>query len=394
MHTLRSPAIDLTTDSLMAAVSDQFRSNSRFSLDPHFETPLELLIASLNKEAQLTPFGKHLAFNNLFRLLMNRFKADLYRKTYPELAKIEIHEPLFIVGLPRTGTTLLQNLLACDPENRVLRFWEMLFPVPLNTEDRTVESNRKRQTERITSFLHTLGPDLSTAHYLDPDGPEACFWLFVHTFADFIYEVNFHVPTYAGWLVEHENDARYYRDYLTFLQILSWQRPGKRWVLKSPRHLFALSALLRVFPKARFLHVHRNPMTSLASLCSLSRLSRSVYSADVDAHLIGRHFYDRYSNGLRQAVSARSRNDDRFYNVNYLDLVRAPIETIRNVYRFIGLELSDASSRAMEQWLRNNPRHKHGVHRYSLEEFALDGPESQALLKDYADYFPSVNFER
>ena len=339
--------------------------------DDSYREPYNILLQSLQDEACLNTQGVILMQRPILRLLSNRLRTEEAFTSYPEMAETPIERPLYILGFPRTGTTLLHNLLSCDPASRWLRLWEGLYPAPapesLDDDPRVAKSK-----EFVTGF-EKIAPLLASAHKLNATGPEECLWLIEHTFADFIFELRANIPSYSRWLSQHEADPVWYLYYRRQLQMLSWKCRGSHWGCKAPRHLSGLSGLLSVFPDARIVQTHRSVESVLPSICSLCEITRSASSNHVDKGAIGTHRHQRLLEVGRRSTEVRSTtNAEQFLDVQSNDLVTDPIGTVHRIYEHPGYSYSDSFENRMKLWLADNWQYKHGPHPYSLEEFGLD----------------------
>ena len=347
--------------------------------DDSYREPYNILLQSLQDEACLNTQGVILMQRTILRLLTNRLRTEEAFTSYPEMAETPIERPLYILGFPRTGTTLLHNLLSCDPASRWLRLWEGLYPAPapesLDDDPRVAKSK-----EFVTGF-EKIAPLLASAHKLNATGPEECLWLIEHTFADFIFELRANIPSYSRWLSEHEAEPVWYLYYRRQLQMLSWKCRGSHWVCKAPRHLSGLSGLLSVFPDARIVQTHRSAESVLPSICSLCEITRSAASNLVDKEAIGKHWHQRLLEvGIRSAEVRSASDAEQFIDVQYNDLVTDPIGTVHRIYEHHGYSYSDSFENRMKLWLADNRQYKHGPHRYSLEEFGLD---AEVVRRDF-----------
>ena len=330
-----------------------------------------MLLRSLRDEARLNTQGVIMLQRTILRLLVNRLLTEQAFASNPEMAQTPIERPLYILGFPRTGTTLLHSLLTCDPAARWLRLWEGLHPAP--APESLEDDSRIATTRDWVAGFEKLVPNLARAHKLDATGPEECLWLIEHTFADLIFELRAHVPSYSKWLAEHEADKSLYRYYRRQLQMLGWKCRGSHWVCKAPRHLPGLGGLLSVFPDARIVQTHRSAESVLPSICSLCEITQSAASDTVDKTAIGAHWHQRLLEIERRSGEVRAAADPaQFLDVQYADLVANPIDTVQRIYDYHGYDYSAEFENGMKQWLAGNRQHKHGAHRYSLEEYGLD----------------------
>ena len=380
----RSLSVALDPDALLDKAQRQ-TGLSNFG-SAAFHKPFEILLQSLREEARLSARGIFIMNRTMLRLLTNRLRTEQVFAENPTLADVPIRRPLYIIGFPRTGTTLLHNLLACDPVARWLHLWEGLYPAPspqsLETDPRITEV-----AEWVTGF-EKVAPRLAAAHKLAPRGPEECLWLIEHTFNDLIFELRAHVPTYSRWLAEHEADVDIHQYYLRQLQMLGAHCNGAHWVFKAPRHLPGLKGLLTVLPEARIVQTHRDPAAVLPSLCSLCEILRGAASDAVDKPAIGAHWHSRLKAVFKQATAVRATAaEGQILDIQYADLVADPIATVQHIYAHHGYEFTESFEAAMRQWLATNRQHKHGAHRYTLEEYGLSEAQVREDFSGYAKEF-------
>ena len=377
-----SPVTALNDEALLQKASTQ-TGLSDFGEDS-FHEPFKVLLRSLREEADLNTQGVIMLQRTILRLLSNRLQTEAAYAMHPEMSKTPIERPLYILGFPRTGTTLLHNLLACDPASRWLRLWEGLHPAP--PPESLEEDPRIARTEAFVSGFEKIAPRLASAHKLNATGPEECLWLMEHTFADFIFELRADIPSYSDWIAGHEGNAVWYRYYRRQLQMLGWKCRGSHWVCKAPRHLPGLAGLLEVFPDARIVQTHRGPDSVLPSICSLCEITRRSASDKVDKVAIGAHWHRRLLEISRRSTEVRATADaEQFLDVQYADLTRDPIGTVQSIYEHHGYGYSVEFEDAMTHWLSGNRQHKHGPHRYSLEEYGL---RAEALRHDFGGVAP------
>nr|VFJ64437.1 MAG: Sulfotransferase family protein [Candidatus Kentron sp. FW] len=354
-----------------------------------FREPFQILLKSLREEARLSVAGVVIMHNTMARLLTNRLLTEQAFADEPSMGDTPIERPLYVIGLPRTGTTLLHNLLACDPNARWLHLWEGLYPAP---SPKSLENDpRILRSEEWTASFEKVAPLLPIAHKLQPRGPEECFWLMENTFTDLIFELRARVPGYSEWLIANEANADIYRYYRRQLQMLSNHCRGRHWVFKAPRHLPGLAGLLAVFPDACIVQTHRDATEVLPSLCSLCEILWSAVSDDVDKYAIGAHWLQRFGKIVEQTHKTYSiAKPGQILDIRYVDLMRDPIGTVRRIYDHHGYEYSPEFEIDMRGWLANNRQHKYGLHRYTLEEYGLNAAKLKRDLHDYQQAFGIV----
>jgi len=356
-----------------------------FGPDDGWRVGLEKLTDDYGRHARLTPIGRIAAHRHLVDLLANRLRMARDRARHPDIESRPVTAPIFIVGLPRTGTTLLHMLMAQDPENRVPETWEVMHPTPAETR----ENKRIRRAGRELAWMEHLAPGFRVMHPLAPRLPQECIAIDSHTLQGYEFQTTHYVPDYQRWMEAREK-LDVYRHHKRFLQHLQWQRPGAHWVLKAPAHLFGLAELLAVYPDAGIVQTHRNPLKVMASLASLSTMLRAAFSESADPRAIGREMSERWGGGLLQALEQRERDrlpDSRFLDIDYRAIVSSPIETVRSIYAWFDRELTPAAEQSMLDFLAANRKDKHGAHRYSLEQFGLDADEQTARFAGYRARF-------
>ena len=216
--------------------------------DESFLRPLKVLLKSLEEEASLNFMGRYLLWQYFVKLLVNRLKIQEQFNRYPEIFQVQIKKPLFVLGLPRCGTTFLFNLLCQDPNSRWLHLWELLNPCPPPEAQTSLRDPRIQQAQKSLKLYDWVAPNLKVTHYYNPRGPEECNKLFEHNFVSPLFAVKNNVPSYYQWLVERQDlftlSYKYYRQQL---QLLSWKWQEEHWVLKAPFHLAHINSLLKVF---------------------------------------------------------------------------------------------------------------------------------------------------
>lgn len=352
-----------------------------------FREGLRVLLDSLEREADLTTLGRISCRETLLRYLENRLRLTDYRKKHPEVAAQVIERPIFIVGLPRTGTTLLFNLLAQDPANRTPRSWEVEWPVP-PPDPATYETDpRIRDAEKLFANLDRLIPSLPAIHEFGAELPQECVPINAHEMLSVQFNVTFRAPSYQAWL-DQQDLTPSYRFHRKFLQHLQCRYRKDRWALKSPAHLPAIDALLQVYPDALIIHTHRDPAEVMPSLASLHYAFRCMTSDSVDPRRVGRDVMEIWSLYLSRAVTARRRHRDlsgQFFDAHFEDTLEDPVDLLRRAYEHFGLRFTEETAARMSAFLADNPRGSRGVHRYVREDFDLDLAEIRDRFSEYCE---------
>jgi hypothetical protein len=358
-----------------------------------FAEPLDLLLSDLEEHAALTPVGRWQTHRYLLRLLRQRLLVAEYLKRDPGVREEHVEEPLFVVGAPRTGTSILHALLAQDPAHRVPEGWELLLPVPPPPADPdlfaadpriAVADAELRVFDRVSGALDTI-------HVYGARLPKECLSAHSFAFRSQEFPARYHVPNYTAWLLECDMRPAY-AFHKTVLRILQRGFPrGRRWVLKSPAHLHTLDDLLTAYPDARIAVTHRDPITVLGSVTSLIATLRWVHSDTVDFPAIGRYHEDLYAGDLDRLVdfdrTSEAARNGRVHHGRYADFMRAPLDAVRAMYDGLGMALSPDAEARMETYLAGRPKDKHGVHSYSFDDLGLDRAAADARFERYRTHF-------
>jgi hypothetical protein len=351
---------------------------------PHFDR----LVESLEAEAHLTLAGRIVARTELLRALRQRLLLAERWKIDPSILDEPIVAPVFVVGTGRSGTSILHELLALDPRNRVPLTWELFHPGEAAGSDAEADAAR-RAGHAVHVFWADLQPAYETMHHNDGDEPNECILATMLEFLSDQWGGTYEVPSYSAHLVgaDHTDAYRYHRK---VLQTLQRQARGERWVLKAPSHLGQLRTLFAVYPDARVVQIHRDPLKSVPSTISLMGTLKSMRSGEVDVDALTPLVSMGYGLMLDDTIDARDRGelpDDQFVDVLYGDLMRAPVDTLREVYGALGLAWPSTYGAAVADHLAARPKGARGPHEYSLEALGLDPTVERARFRRYQEHF-------
>jgi hypothetical protein len=312
---------------------------------------------------------------------------------HPQIAAGEIRQPIVIVGLPRTGTTILHELLAQDPANRVPMTWEVMYPWPPPQESTYETDPRIAVVEKHLAGVDRLIPGFKSMHPMGARLPQECVALTAHDFASMVFSTTHAVPSYQAWL--DRADLRWvYAAHRRQLQYLQWRCPAERWALKSPGHLWALDALLAEYPDACIVQTHRDPLNVIASLANLVATLRGMSSERIDRPVIGAEWTTRLADGLTRATAVRDHlpaGTTPPFDMQFGEFLRDEVGMVRRIYAHFGWTLSDEAAARMRRFLAANPRDKHGAHRYTLADAGLDAATERARYAAYVDRFGVVD---
>ncbi len=356
--------------------------------DDSFREGLRVLLRSYEPDAEFSFVGRICVNNDTVRLLSNRLRLVEDRRRHPGIAAEVIRRPLFITGLPRSGTTFLHALLAQDPAHRAPQVWEVMHPSPPPETASYATDRRITTTARQLKLADILMPDFKKVHLIGARLPQECIAITSHDFRSYSFETMSAVHSYRAWH-DRQDKRPEYEFHRQFLQHLQWRCPGQRWVLKAPGHLLALEGLLQVYPDACILMTHRDPLKVLASCASFTEVLRRAFSDRVDKAAMARQVAERWAEGAGLAVKYRQAGNLRqqMFDVQYLELVRDPMSMVRRIYEHFDLGLTKAAETAMQRFLAENPKDKGGVHRYSLENFGLNPEAERRRFQSYLDCF-------
>lgn len=340
--------------------------------DDNFLEPLHILLESCRKEANLSSLGWMVFHEQITNHLSNRLLIQNELKRNPEIYNEPIEKPLFIVSLPRTGTTLLQKLLFQDTTYRSLLCWESRTPIPPPGPNTCGDNIRITKVEKELKRLYKIAPKLALIHHMKANEPEECNSLLANSLTFYTFHIFLNLPTYSQWLKTCDM-VPVYQYYKLQLQMLQSRLPRKPWILKSPFHTLSLDALLTVFPDACILQTHRDPSKVLSSSCSLTHTVRSIVSDTVTPADIGKECFSFLERMLKGCIDARTpSNASNFYDIQFEKLVSNPVDTIKNIYSYFDLTFTAKLEKRILEWLSANKKDKYGIHKHSLEKFALD----------------------
>lgn len=379
---------DFEPDRLEAAARRKARSDDFGSL--RYRAPLERLCVSYANDADLTFLGRMFCHGTLLHILTNRLLIQQALRNDVGIANEEVRRPLFVLGLPRTGTTFLFNLLAQDPACRPLMFWESMSPAPPPRPETYSTDSRIAEGRRRVQYLKRALPELASIHDFNPDGPEECLGLLMNVLLTPFFRGR--VPLYREWLEQipdAEIDAAY-AEYRAQLQLLQRHVKGAHWILKCPSHVFGLGGLLRNFPDAAVVQTHRDLSRSIPSLCSLSFAFEQLCYQTPDRQKVGRGMLNVVEQLLTRGVQGRDRVDaggERVLDVAYSDVIRDPVATVEQIYRHFGYDFTSEFQSRLKTYLAKDTHASGPRHSYSLAEFGISPEELRNRFGAYANRF-------
>lgn len=354
---------------------------------PAIEEPLERLTRALRSEARLNDVGVHTWRARLLNTLTTRLRARDWFVRHPEILEEKLPPPVVILGLARTGTTLLHRLLATDPRFYAGAWWEVRFPVP-EADDIAGEKRIAAAKAEVAGILAAV-PEMAAIHPWDALGADEDIMLIDHTLLSTTAESLAHLPTYRSWI--HSQDLRAgYAYLLQLMKFLQWQkkRRGQRadyWVLKTPMHLGYVEVIAELMPGATFVQTHRDPIATIPSFASMVHMLWAMGSDSADPREAGRQWSETLEQHLNHCLDQRERLANRFIDVNFRDTVTEPARVVERIYQGIGLPMTDATCADISAYMSTHPREGRPKHEYTLEEFGFTRAELEQRFGRYRE---------
>ncbi len=359
--------------------------------DPGYRTGLRVLLEAYDRESRLTPFGRFMVAQQIVGILKNRLLVEQAWKGNPAILRQTIRRPIFILGLPRTGTTALHHLLGQDPDIQVLEYWLAAAPAPRPPRAEWARHPAFARAERDLKTMYFLDPSLKAMHLMTADGPEECRHLLQQTFTDDTFDCNASIPSYSAWYAAHDMIGAYPR-HRDLLKLIGSPTPERRWVLKYPVHMRNLRTVTAVYPDACFVHTHRDPTKIVPSLSSLVAGWRGIYEGAPDRRAVAEWQIELWARGMEHGMEVRrERGAAQFFDLQLREILADPVGAARRIYAYFDLELTPEAETRMQRWHAENPQGKHGEHRYAAEEFGLS---AKSITDRYAAYIEHFGIER
>ncbi|MBJ7337689.1 sulfotransferase [Mycolicibacterium sp.] len=350
--------------------------------DDNYREALAVLLESYRQDADLTELGSKMQRFFVRNALVARLVSEAAFKQYPQHADVAIERPIFVTGLPRTGTTAIHRLLTADPRHQGLELWLAEFPQPRPPRESWSQNPVFQQIDAQFSKAHEENPDYTGLHYMTADEVEECWQLLRQSLHSVSYETLAHLPTYSRWL-SGQDWTKSYQRHRKNLQLIGLNDVEKRWVLKNPSHLFALDALFATYPDALVVQCHRPAETIMASMCSLAQHTTEGWSNVFSGDVIGQDSLETWSRGLELFNAERAKHDPaQFYDLDYFELIKDPLAVVEKIYARFGIDFTDAAREAM---VASHAASKEGPrapkHTYSLADYGLTDDQVKERFK-------------
>ena len=358
--------------------------------DPWFREGLAVLLETYDRNVE-DQRSRERCSAAVIASLVTRLKIQAAYVRHPEILEQRVKTPIFVTGLPRTGTSALVNLMAADPRSKVLLLWEIYYPEPL--PGWRPGQPDPRHDAMVAHMEANRDPEFDKIHYSHPDLPEECVLMHQYSFDGVQTGWEILLEPYSRWFRQHDLTPLY-REYRNQLKLLQWQRPGQYWVLKAPAHMWALPQIRELFPDARIVWGHRDVVSVTSSICSMTHRLMAEHMWDsrpsgIDAGWLGRQVMEWYAESLQRGLEFRSELPaGSVLDYDYPELVAEPMATATAIYRHLGLPLGAAARRAMEAHIAAHPQHRHGRHGHHLQQFGLTEPQVRERFAFYTGRFP------
>ena len=376
----KGPALD--AEEMVAAALKRARREA-FD-DPSFVHPLKRLVASCNTESDLNGLGRNAVRFEIRRSLHNLLEFERREREDSAVLARPIERPVFITGMPRSGSTFLHRLLVRDPAVAAPLSWRLVHPHP-SMAGWLGESLNRATVEAQFYLMRLLAPELNTLHEVAAGEPEECTDITAQIFQSLRYDSTYRVPSYQNWLQQHGH-VEAYRFHKRFLQHLDALAPGRRWILKSPDHVFALDDIRAVYPDAEWVFIHRDPVAVLASVARLTEVLRRPFAHSVDLAEIGQQVCASWVDGADRMMRAAAASDS-ILHLHYREIISDPPKAAERLFRHCGHASSRDAAQRMRKWLGNRANRSHRQRHYDLTSFGLDAEALRAQFKPYTDTF-------
>ena len=354
-----------------------------------FRSNLEHFVAALNSDNRLSAPGEASVRKSVIDRAADRLDGLKWVREHPQIGEEVITQPVFLTGLPRSGTTYFQYLFDRDPRFRLIRTWESISPSPPPGFDaESVRRRKSEEAERRRQAIPRKIEGFEALHLLDLDGPDECHVFMEQTCSAAGYQNVYDVPSYFNYMMTALDFTASYRVHKRQLQLLQWRMQQPRWAVKYPNHVIAMDAILRVYPDARFVMTHRDPVQTLASISKMTLTLRGTRYEKVDPKRVGRQMLDFVRHHIDRIMAfCKSPAGRRVTHVDYYRVVADPAAVMAEVHAALGIDSPEEVRAAVADWRRRNPQGARGSNPYTLEQFGLNPDEVAERYSDYMRHF-------
>ena len=352
---------------------------------------LQLILDDVNNSPAFTPFGRERILSDATDALGRRLQVHAYIQGHPEVLEAPVERPLIVLGMPRTGTTVISYLLDQDPARRSLIHWQCVHPIPpATTETLRTDPRCRALLEEQRKILELVRQaKVPLPHWEDADGPTEDMFIHNQDFKGLSWDSFLSTSRYAEWLFHETDMTSTYEYQKRYLQVLQSTAPGN-WSLKMPSHSVHIEALLKVFPDARLIWAHRDPYKATGSLCNLWKLPKGMvlHPDAIDPNAMGRNAMAQMQHHVERPLRARDRiGDERFFHMYYHEMMRDPMDVMRRIYAWADEPLTADTKARMQRWLAEHPQDLFALNAYSLDQYGLTVEQLEPIFAEYLDTF-------
>jgi hypothetical protein len=347
---------------------------------------LEMLVYDHNRQGLLSERGEAIMTRRYVEALACRMEVDEFLRRAPAIAQTPIVQPVFILGIVRSGTTLTSHLMGADPANRSLLRWEAYNVVPPAAPGTLKTDPRCIAERKVDEAIIKNNPQGAAMHFEPADGPTECVNMLAQDFRSMMFTAMTSVPTYADWILFCDQTTSYAHRKRVF-QILQTTNPG-RWVLKMPSDSVFIPYIFKIFPDARVIWTHRDPFAASASSFSMRSHARPMFQTDIDLPYMRCKWPVQLGLHTRRPMELARERGDAIFNLYYDDMIADPLAQMRKIYAWLGWEWNAATEEGMQGWLSENPQGRFGSHSYSLAKWGLTRKDLEPYFADYLRVYP------
>lgn len=350
---------------------------------------LSRLIDALHNEAKLSQFGRMIASKDIERMLQNYFETQAFHQSFKDSSSnAKIKKPVFIIGMPRTGSSFLHNLLACDSRWRAPKYWETLYSSP-PTKSESPSRHRIRKAKVDLALFHMIAPNYRKIYMYGAELAAECIAIMAMSFVSPRFGFTYNVPSYWNWISKNQCFEGY-RFHKTFLEFLQLPEDKTQWLLKAPGHIMHLGSLLNFYPDCRLIFTHRHPLKAIPSIASNTQTLRKVFSKHSQAEEVGKEELERWSLAWDHTEKIRQSpalDPSQWIDLNYSEIVADPLEIAKKIYKAFKMEFTKETENSMKTFLEKNTQNKHGKHVYIHESFGLKESDIETKFSSYIEKF-------
>jgi hypothetical protein len=359
--------------------------------DPVYLEGFRALTEAYDRESRLTPTGRAMVEQQLLGILTNRLACQRFWNQDPSILHAEIHQPIFVLGLVRTGTTALHHLLSQDPNMQGLEYWLAASPSPRPPRVQWESDPRFQRAVAELDWMYKTDPSLKAIHLMTADTADECRHLLQQNFTDDTFDCNATIPSYSEWYGRQDMLATY-RRHRDLLKLIGSTSPERRWLLKYPVHMGNLRALFTIYPDACIVQTHRDPCKVIPSICSLVAGWRALYEDNIDRNAVARWLLELWATRLERGLEVRRERDPKcFVDLHLREVLADPVGAVKRIYDHFGIEMTAEAERRFRNWKDENPKGKYGEHRYRAEDFGLS---DDAIADRFGAYMRHFGIER